>query len=225
MRLFRAAVAVTILLSAGATQAAQVPYVQWQPLNNGGLPAAWSNAPSYTAAGITGSNLTSNVSYDLQANGYTLGGDTWSTHGSIVSSAIFDLSMTTASAAQVTYFSFVAYNNDCENNGNINYSCTGATFDVKMKINNGSYTDLGATTYQTPYSINQTVYTLNQSLNAGDTIAFELIGQGSVQIPTGQYMIAAQTIGTTVVDTPEPATLALLGAGLTALGALRRRRR
>jgi hypothetical protein len=213
LNLAGAALAVGAML-VGAGSAKADAYVTWE---SGSCLQA---APCFQAPGFVGSNLTSNVPTFAQAQGYVGLGDPWSVVGPVFGNAAkFDLSMTTSVGGYVNYFSFVPFNNDCENNGNIVNGCVGLGWSVSMSVNGGAFSSIGSVGYGTPYSTNTVYVPLDLTLAAGESVAFELTATGGVQIPTGQYFITNQEIGV-----PEPASMMVLGAGLAGLGVLRRRR-
>ena len=199
---------------AGSSAAKADPYVQWETA--GCLQAA----PCFQAPGFVGSNLTSNVPLGAQATGYVGTGDPWSVVGpGYGNRAVFDLSMVATAGGYVNYFSFVPFNNDCENNTVVVGGCVGLGWSVAMSVNGGGFSTIGMVGYSAPYSTPTVYVPLDLTLAAGDSVAFELTATGGVQIPTGQYFITGQEIGV-----PEPASMMLLGAGLAGLGMLRRRR-
>jgi hypothetical protein len=65
-------------------------------------------------------------------------------------------------------------------------------------------------------------FNFTETLNAGDTISFEVIGPGADG--TGQYLSTGLK-GTITETTPEPGTLTMLGLGLLGLVPLMRRKR
>lgn len=228
MRLNVQTLLIAVAASAAFSSAYAAPVATWQ---TGGV---FSNTASFSAAGVTASALTGNVAFSQQANGYvgatTTSKNAWSAYGSgVVATAVYQLTVSTSAALQLTTFDFKLFNNDCQDNGNPRANCASADWAVQYAINSGAFsTNLFSFNAGAPYADVAKSVSLNQSLSAGDSLTMKVyaLNAGSRQPGTGQYYfhdISLNTANPSNNNVPEPGTLGLVGLALLAASRLRRK--
>jgi len=209
----------TALLIGLAASAHADPLASWETAG------CSQNAPCYQASGINGSSLTGNVPYAYEALGYTGGNDAWAAGSGFgntyPNTAVFGLTMTTATAVQVGTFNFSVFNNDCENGGVGVVGCSGVTWNVSEAVNGGTYTSIGSVISGPAYLDPSFSLAAGVSLNAGDTLDIQVSSLGGQVVATGQYFFSNISLNTPV---PEPASMALLGLGVAGVGFIKRRK-
>jgi hypothetical protein len=174
-----------------------------------------ANAPCFEAPGITAGSLTGNVPAN-QTSGYVPpdGNNLWSlrNHNWLDNNpAVFQVVMTADTNFNLASIDLTVFNNDCQRSLVPISGCISATWGVQTSVNGDPFGGVLATfggTAGESHGVNISVsVALNQTLNAGDFITFQVSAQtpgnaySTYGLYTGQYHFYDIRVNGTMVVT------------------------